>query len=201
MTMTQTTIAGTAGASTTAPRRRGLPRMYALPLILFAFIVVAFAVGLNLNPREVPSVLIGKPIPDFRLPPVQGRTLGLSSDDLKGEVSLVNVWASWCTECRKEHPVLMALAARKVVPLHGLNYKDKPDDAQAWLDGLGDPYLRIGADISGRVAIDWGVYGVPETFVVDGEGRIAHKHIGAMTERTVAETIMPLVDRLRRQGP
>ena len=201
MTMTQTTIAGTAGAGPTGPRRAGPPRLYAPPPRLFAFVVVAFAVGLNLNPREVPSVLIGKPIPDFRLPPVQGRTLGLSSDDLKGEVSLVNVWASWCTECRKEHPVLMALAARKVVPLHGLNYKDKPDDAQAWLDGLGDPYLRIGADISGRVAIDWGVYGVPETFVVDGEGRIAHKHIGAMTERTVAETIMPLVDRLRRQGP
>ena len=180
---------------------RGIPRLFALPLMAFAAITVAFAVGLTLNPREIPSVLIGKPVPEFDLPPVQGRSLGLSSGDLMGEVSLVNVWASWCTECREEHPLLMGLAKRDVVPVHGLNYKDKPEDAEAWLDSLGDPYTRTGADINGRVAIDWGVYGVPETFVVDAQGRIAHKHIGAINQRAVAETILPLVQNLRRRGP
>lgn len=174
---------------------------YFIPVAVFAVIAVAFAVGLTLNPREIPSALIGKPVPEFALPPVQGRSLGLSSEDLRGEVSLVNVWASWCAECRREHPVLMDLARRHVVALHGLNYKDRPDAAQAWLDGLGDPYTRNGADRDGRVAIDWGVYGVPETFVVDRRGRIAYKHIGAMTERVVAEKILPLVEDLRRSEP
>ncbi len=173
---------------------------FVAPLIVFALLSVVFAIGLTLKPGEVPSVLIGKAVPEFALPPVSGRTLGLSSADLAGEVSLVNVWASWCTECRKEHPVLMGLARRGAVPIHGLNYKDKPDDAREWLDELGDPYTRTGADVNGRVAIDWGVYGVPETFVVDARGRIAHKHIGAMSERAVAETILPLVQRLRRPG-
>src|SRR5690606_16548335 len=117
-------------------------------------------------PSNLPSTLISKPVPDFALPPVKGRTLGLSSTDLKGEVSLVNVFASWCVACRAEHPLFMKLAAQGTVPLHGLNYKDQPDDAAKWLDSLGDPYTRTGADISGRVAIDWGVYGVPETFVI-----------------------------------
>ncbi len=174
---------------------------YFIPIAGFAVIAVALAVGLTLNPREIPSALIGKPVPEFALPPVQGRSLGLSSEDLRGEVSLVNVWASWCIECKREHPVLMDLARRHVVALHGLNYKDRPDAAQAWLDGLGDPYTRNGADRDGRVAIDWGVYGVPETFVVDRRGRIAYKHIGAMTERVVAEKILPLVEDLRRSDP
>ena len=179
--------------------RRGLT--YFIPIAVFAVIAVAFAVGLTLNPREIPSALIGKPVPEFALPPVQGRSLGLSSKDLRGEVSIVNVWASWCVECRREHPVLMDLARREVVALHGLNYKDRPDAAQAWLDGLGDPYTRTGADRDGRVAIDWGVYGVPETFVVDRRGRIVYKHIGAMTERLVTEKILPLVEDLRRSEP
>ena len=181
---------------------RGRRRLtYFIPIAVFAVIAVAFAVGLTLNPREIPSALIGKPVPEFALPPVQGSSLGLSSDDLRGEVSLVNVWASWCAECKREHPVLMDLARRHVVALHGLNYKDRPDAAQAWLDSLGDPYTRNGADRDGRVAIDWGVYGVPETFVVDRRGRIVHKHIGAMTERVVAEKILPLVEDLRRSDP
>jgi cytochrome c biogenesis protein CcmG/thiol:disulfide interchange protein DsbE len=181
---------------------RGRRRLtYFIPIAVFAVIAVAFAVGLTLNPREIPSALIGKPVPEFALPPVQGRSLGLSSEDLRGEVSIVNVWASWCAECKREHPVLMDLARRHVVALHGLNYKDRPDAAQAWLDGLGDPYTRNGADRDGRVAIDWGVYGVPETFVVDRRGRIAYKHIGAMTERLVAEKILPLVEDLRRSDP
>lgn len=177
--------------------RKGIPRLYMLPLFGFALIIVAFAIGLTMNPREIPSVLIGEKIPQFSLPPVQGRTLGLSDKDLKGEVSLVNVWASWCTVCRLEHPLLMNLAKQNTVPLHGLNYKDKPDDAEKWLDELGDPYVRTGADINGRVAIDWGVYGVPETFIVDKEGRIAYKKIGAITQKLLDEEILPLVRKLQ----
>jgi len=199
--MTKTGVSSQAApGAVEAGRRRGFPRIYALPLLVFAVIAVAFAVGLKLDPRKIPSVLIGKPVPAFELGPVKGRTLGLSSADLKGEVSLVNVFASWCTECRVEHPFLMRLAKEGAVPLYGLNYKDKPDDAQKWLDGLGDPYARTGADLDGRVAIDLGVYGVPETFVIDRTGTIAYKHIGAMTPKVYAETIRPLIDKLRRAG-
>jgi len=181
-------------------RHQGISRIHALPLIGFLFIAVAFAIGLTMDPREIPSVLIGKKIPEFELPPVQGRDLGLSDKDLKGDVSLVNVFASWCKACRQEHPVLMDLAKRNIVPIHGLNYKDKPDDAQAWLDGLGDPYTRTGADIDGRVAIDWGVYGVPETFIVNKEGRIAYKQIGPITPQLFEEKILPVIKRLRGEG-
>lgn len=172
-----------------------------LPVLVFMGIASAFAIGLTMNPREIPSALIGKPVPRFELPAVRGRTLGLSDGDLRGEVSLVNVFASWCAECRVEHPLLMELSARGQVPVHGLNYKDKPEDAAAWLDSLGDPYTRTGADISGRVAIDWGVYGVPETFVVDREGRIAFKHIGAMTPRVLEDKILRLIRSLNGAGP
>lgn len=150
------------------------------------------------RPREIPSPLIGKAVPEFALPPVRGRTLGLSSADLKGEVSIVNVFASWCVSCKDEHPLFMQMKRERLVPIHGLNYKDRPEDAQKWLDELGDPYTRTGADIEGRVAIDWGVYGVPETFVVDREGRIAYKHIGPVTPKLVEETLRPLIARLRR---
>lgn len=177
---------------------RHLP--FLIPLALFAAIGVFLAIGLTLNPREVPSPLIGKPVPQFALPPVKGRTLGLSSADLKGEVSLVNVFASWCVACREEHPVLMRLRQEGLVPIHGLNYKDRPDDAAKWLDDLGDPYTRTGADLDGRVAIDWGVYGVPETFVIDPAGRIAYKHIGPVTPEVLAQTLQPLIARLRADG-
>jgi len=169
-----------------------------LPLAIFALLAVVLGIGLTLNPREVPSPLIGKPVPDFKLPPVKGRTLGLASADLRGEVSLVNVFASWCVACREEHPLWMALKARGVVPIHGLDYKDKPDDAARWLGELGDPYTRTGADIDGRVGIDWGVYGVPETFVIDREGRIAYKHIGPITPDVLKDKLLPLVERLQR---
>lgn len=169
-----------------------------VPLLLFAAVFGFLAVGLTLDPRLVPSPLIGKPVPEFDLPPVKGRTLGLASRDLKGEVALVNVFASWCVSCRVEHPVFMDLRQRGVVPIHGLNYKDKPDDAASWLAEMGDPYTRTGADLDGRVAIDWGVYGVPETFVVDREGRIAYKHIGPVTPQVVSEKLLPLIEQLRR---
>jgi len=169
-----------------------------LPFAVFRVLVVFLAIGLALNPREVPSPLIGKPVPQFSLPPVNGRTLGLSSTDLKGEVSLVNVFASWCVACREEHPLLMDLKKKSVLPIHGLNYKDRPEDAEKWLDELGDPYTRTGADIDGRVAIDWGVYGVPETFVIDRQGRIAYKQIGPLDPEVLKKTILPLIGKLRQ---
>ena len=175
---------------------RGRVRLV-LPFLAFVVLAGVLAVGLTLNPREVPSPLIGKSVPEFSLPPVKGRTLGLSSNDLKGDVSLVNIFASWCVPCRQEHPFLLALQQEGLVPIYGLNYKDRPDDAGPWLDKLGDPYKRTGADVDGRVGIDWGVYGVPETFVIDQEGRIAYKHIGPITPQIVDEKIRPLVAALR----
>ena len=175
------------------------PRLaYLVPLLAFMALALILGIGLTLDPRKVPSPLIGKPVPEFSLPPVKGRTVGLASANLKGEVPLVNVFASWCVACREEHPVFMDLRKRGVVPIHGLNYKDKPDDAARWLDELGDPYTRTGADVDGRVAIDWGVYGVPETFLVDRDGRIAYKHIGPVTPRIMSEKLMPLIEQLRR---
>ncbi len=188
---------------TLVPRRRsgaGRRATFLIPIAIFLGLAVVLGWGLTRNPKEIPSALIGKPVPEFALPPVGGRTLGLSSADLKGEVSLVNVFASWCTACRYEHPLFLRLQAEGSVPIHGLNYKDKPADAAQWLDTLGDPYTRTGADRDGRVAIDWGVYGVPETFVVSAEGRIVHKHIGPVTEKDLTETILPLIERLRREA-
>jgi cytochrome c biogenesis protein CcmG, thiol:disulfide interchange protein DsbE len=169
-----------------------------MPLIVLASLVALLAVGLRRDPREIPSPLIGKPVPHFALAPVRGRTLGLASADLKGEVSLVNVFASWCVACRDEHPLLMQLKRQGFAPIHGLNYKDRPEDAQKWLDDMGDPYARTGADIDGRVGIDWGVYGVPETFVIAPDGSIAYKHIGPLTRQVVDQTLRPLIARLRR---
>jgi cytochrome c biogenesis protein CcmG/thiol:disulfide interchange protein DsbE len=180
------------------PTRRRLVLL--LPAGVFAGVATALGVALNRDPEALPSALIGKPLPVFSLPPVQGRTLGLSSADLIGEVSLVNVFASWCTACRSEHPLFMELQRKGTVPVHGLNYKDRPQDAASWLDELGDPYARTGADLNGRVSIDWGVYGVPETFVISRSGIILHKHIGPVTEQALSETILPLVERLRGES-
>lgn len=183
--------------------RHGAPRrLFALstwPLVIFGVLGAFLAVGLTLNPREIPSPLVGKPVPQFQLAPVKGRTLGLASGDLRGEVSVVNVFASWCTACRDEHPLWMELARQRALPIHGFNYKDAPDAAARWLDELGDPYTRTGADLDGRVGIDWGVYGVPETFVVDKRGVIRHKVIGAITRSMIDERLMPLVRRLRSE--
>ena len=179
-----------------APSRRW---RYFAPGAVFVALALMLGWGLTHNPRDIPSALIGKPVPQFNLPPVQGRTLGLSNGDLVGEVSLVNVFASWCVACRDEHPLFIRMKAESIVPIHGLNYKDRPADAARWLDTLGDPYTRTGADISGRAAIDWGVYGVPETFVVGKDGRIAHKHIGPLTPEVFDNTILPMIRRLRQQ--
>ncbi|MBW0368331.1 DsbE family thiol:disulfide interchange protein [Ensifer adhaerens] len=174
--------------------------LLAFPAVGFAGLAAVFAWGISRDPSQLPSALIGKAVPIFDLPPVEGRTLGLASKDLYGDVSLVNVFASWCVACRAEHPLFMRLARDKTVPIHGLNYKDRPQDAAQWLNTRGDPYTRTGADRDGRVAIDWGVYGVPETFVVGADGRIAHKHVGPVTEQALRETILPLVKRLQAQA-
>ena len=195
--MTAEPISTTNAAAAGQPAR---PRRlsYAIPVVVFVALALVLAWGLDRNPQQIPSALISKPVPQFSLPPVQGRTLGLSSGDLVGEVSLVNVFASWCVACREEHPLFMHMKAEGTVPIHGLNYKDKPDHAAKWLDDLGDPYTRTGADRNGRVAIDWGVYGVPETFVITKDGRIAHKHIGPVTPEALDGTILPLIRRLRQ---
>jgi cytochrome c biogenesis protein CcmG/thiol:disulfide interchange protein DsbE len=174
--------------------------LYTAPLVGFIGLATAVGWGLTRNPQELPSALIGKPVPTFSLPPVQGRKLGLSSGDLKGEVSLVNVFASWCVACRDEHPLFMQLAANKAVPINGLNYKDAPEDAAEWLDTLGDPYTRTGVDRDGQVAIDWGVTGVPETFVIDAKGIVAYKQTGPVTQQALDETILPLIARLREEA-
>lgn len=169
---------------------------FLLPLAVFGLLAMVLGLGLSLDPREVPSPLIGKPVPEFELPAVRGRTQGLATRNLVGQVSLLNVFASWCVACREEHPILVDLARRQVVPIYGLNYKDKPADAERWLDQWGDPYTRTGADVDGRVAIDWGVYGVPETFLVGPDGRIAYKHIGPMTPAFVRDKLLPMIQSL-----
>lgn len=174
--------------------------LLAMPAIGFAGLAGLLASGLRRDASPLPSTLIGKEAPKFSLLPVQGRGLGLSSADLLKEVSLVNVFASWCVACRAEHPLLMRLAQDKTVPVHGIDYKDAPEDAVRWLNTMGDPYTRTGADRDGRVGIEWGVYGVPETFVVGADGIIAAKQIGPLTQEALEETILPLVARLRREA-
>lgn len=179
------------------PRRRGGRLLTLLPVVIFALIGGAFYWGLFNNDDRLPSVLIGKAVPEFSLPPIEGRADGLSTADLKGQMSIVNVWASWCVPCRVEMPLLNELAARDEVAIFGINYKDRPEEALGFLSELGDPYTRIGADRNGRVSIDWGVYGLPETFVIDAEGRIAYKHIGPFNRRSLEEDILPVVRRLQ----
>jgi cytochrome c biogenesis protein CcmG, thiol:disulfide interchange protein DsbE len=174
--------------------------LLAMPAVGFAGLAGLLFAGLGRDAGRLPSTLIGQAAPKFSLPAVGGRRLGLANTDLLGEVSLVNVFASWCVACRAEHPLLLQLAHDKTVPVHGIDYKDAPEDAARWLNTMGDPYTRTGADRDGRVAIDWGVYGVPETFVVGADGIVAAKQIGPLTEGALEETILPLVARLRREA-
>ncbi len=167
-----------------------------LPLAVFVVVGLFLLRGLSLDPRAIPSTLIDKPVPEFGLAAVQGRTLGLSSDNLRGEVTLVNVFASWCVACRAEHPLLMDLQKQGIVAVHGLNYKDRPADAAEWLDRFGDPYGRTGADRDGRVGIDFGVYGVPETFIIGADGVIVEKIIGPISRRILEMKVLPLIKEL-----
>jgi cytochrome c biogenesis protein CcmG/thiol:disulfide interchange protein DsbE len=171
-------------------------RRFIWPLLIFSVLVGFFAVGLRLNPREVPSPLIGKPAPNFTLAQLHQEKATIAPADMKNKVWLLNVWASWCTACRQEHPVLLDLARRGAVPVIGLDYKDERDAGLQWLREQGDPYLLSAYDRDGRVGIDFGVYGVPETFVIDKNGIIRYKHIGPLTPQAVEEKILPLVKEL-----
>ncbi|MGR8981351.1 MAG: DsbE family thiol:disulfide interchange protein [Gammaproteobacteria bacterium] len=169
---------------------------YIVPFILFIILAVLLAVGLTLKPGDIPSPFINKPAPAFFAPKLDAPDVKLATVDLKGKVWLLNVWASWCASCRAEHPVLNQLAQQKLAVIVGLNYKDDPDDAKNWLARLGNPYTVSIMDREGRIGIDWGVYGVPETFVVDKKGIIRHKHTGPVTSEDVQKTLLPLIAQL-----
>ena len=169
-----------------------------LPIAVVAVLFGFLAVGLHRNPRLVPSPMIDKPAPTFTLPELFTPAQSFSSGRLQGRVWLLNVWASWCEACRAEHPLLLELHARSKVPVIGLDYKDKPVDGRRMLLQLGNPYADAVSDIDGTVAINYGVYGVPETFVVGRDGRIAYKQIGPITQHVLDHTLLPLIDRLSR---
>lgn len=171
-----------------------------LPIAVFLMLAALFYRGLSGDPAEVPSVLINKPVPDFALAPVAALNLpGLASADLKkGEVTLVNVWASWCVPCRSEHPLLMELARREDLRVVGINYKDDPENARHFLITLGVPFTAVGSDANGRASVDWGVYGVPESFLVDGKGVIRLKWIGPLSAEALRNEIIPKVEAIRR---
>ena len=170
---------------------------YLAPLLIFAVIGAFLAVGLKLDPREVPSPLIDKPAPAFNAPRLLVMNGSIGTQELAGQVWILNVFASWCVACRAEHGLLIDLAAKRTVTLVGLNYKDDPTDARSWLRELGNPYDAIAVDADGRIGLDWGVYGVPETFVIDGAGTIRYKHIGPIDARSMEEKILPLLKDLK----
>jgi cytochrome c biogenesis protein CcmG/thiol:disulfide interchange protein DsbE len=170
------------------------------PLIVFIVLVGFLAVGLKLDPREVPSPFIGKPAPAFSLPQLAEPDKTFGSADFKGQVSLFNVWASWCVSCRQEHPLLIKLSKQNILPIYGLNYKDRREDGLGWLRHYGNPYALSAFDADGKAGIEWGVYGVPETFVIDKQGVIRHKHTGPVTEKAWLETLLPLIMRLQQEG-
>ncbi|MGI9297402.1 MAG: DsbE family thiol:disulfide interchange protein [Gammaproteobacteria bacterium] len=166
-----------------------------LPLLVFLPLAGLMAAALKFNPREVPSPFIGAPAPEFALPSLSPPPRDVSPADMKDQIWILNVWASWCVACRAEHPLLLQL--QKETTIVGLNYKDAGEDARAWLARFGDPYFVSAADTSGAAALDWGVYGVPETFVIDRGGIVRHKHIGPLDAEAVANTILPLLRELR----
>ena len=171
-------------------------RRFLIPLLIFGVLVGFLAVGLGLNPREVPSPFIGKPAPLFSLSQLHQPDSSFSPKDMQGRVWLLNVWASWCVSCRQEHPVLVDLARHKIAPIIGLDYKDDREPAKGWLTEHGDPYNFSIWDRDGKIGIDYGVYGVPETFVIDKSGIVRMKHIGPLTQAVVSEKIIPLVKEL-----
>ena len=187
--------------TTAAPRSFWRQWGLAAPLLIFAGLAGLFWFALHGgDPSRLPSALVGKPVPAFTLPPVEGLAAdnagveGFSAADLAtGQPTIVNVWASWCVPCHEEHPLLMEVAKQPGVRLYGISYKDDPAAARRFLGRYGNPFQRVGADRSGRVAIDWGVYGVPETYVITGDGKIAYRHVGPLTEEAIKEKLLPLV--------
>ena len=173
--------------------------LYLVPLVLFMGLVTFLAIGLTRNPQEVPSALINKAAPEFRLPQLKDPNKTFSAADMRGKVWLLNVWASWCIACREEHPYLAEYAKSGAIPILGLNYKDQREDALAWLEEFGDPYVLSAADLEGRVGLDYGVYGAPETYVIDKSGTIRMKHIGPVTPDVWSKQVLPLVQELNRQ--
>ena len=173
-------------------------KRFLIPLAIFIVLVGFLAIGLKLDPREVPSPLIGKPAPDFKLALLSDPAKQLSPADLRGKVWLFNVWASWCASCRQEHEVLLDLAKQGSVPIYGMDYKDQPGDAQAVLNRYGNPYVETVVDLDGRAGIDYGVYGVPETYLIDRNGIIRYKHTGPLTREGLDKKILPLVKELQQ---
>lgn len=171
-----------------------------IPLGIFIVLVTFLGIGLTLDPREVPSPFIGKPAPAFSLPELHDPGRTLTPDAFKGKVWMLNVWASWCVSCRAEHEVISRFAKDGGVEIVGLNYKDAGEDALRWLARFGDPYSAIAVDLEGRTGIDWGVYGVPETFVMDKKGIVRYKHIGPVTEESLTEKLIPLIDKLQQEA-
>jgi cytochrome c biogenesis protein CcmG, thiol:disulfide interchange protein DsbE len=169
---------------------------YLIPLAIFAVLVVFLGIGLTLDPREVPSPLINKPAPPFQLPQLHAPDKTISQKDMLGKVWMLNVWASWCVACREEHSTILEFSRSGVLPVLGLNYKDERADGLAWLNRLGNPYLLSAYDRDGRIGIDYGVYGVPETYVIDKAGVIRYKRIGPVTPEIVRDKILPLVKEL-----
>ncbi|MBT4770280.1 MAG: DsbE family thiol:disulfide interchange protein [Rhodospirillaceae bacterium] len=181
---------------------------HTLPVIIFALLAIAFAIGLTRNPERLPSALIDKPAPQFDLGPIAASVAGeeplgggLTTSDLdtSNGVVLVNIFASWCVPCLAEHPQLMALAQSGIAPVYGINKKDTATNARNWLAENGNPYARIGADIDGRASIEWGVYGVPETFILDQSGRIRYRHVGPIMPRDMEKTILPLIEEIGKK--
>jgi cytochrome c biogenesis protein CcmG, thiol:disulfide interchange protein DsbE len=170
-----------------------------LPVLSFAVIAIALGFSLTNDPRKMPSQMIDKPAPVFALPALDSAAPGLATDDLKGQVALINVFASWCAGCRVEHPTLLKIQREGKVPLYGINWKDKPGDGQKWLNANKSPYLKVGDDRAGRLGIDLGVTGVPETFVIDKTGRIRYRHAGPVTDDVWAANFEPLLADLRKE--
>jgi cytochrome c biogenesis protein CcmG, thiol:disulfide interchange protein DsbE len=173
-------------------------KRFLLPLGIFFTLLIFLGVGLRLNPREIPSPFIGKPAPAFQLTQLHAPEKTISEKDMRGQVWLLNVWASWCVSCRQEHPVLMDLAKMGTVPIIGLNYKDGRTEGTGWLRQFGNPYQLSAFDSSGKVGIDYGVYGVPETFVIDKAGVIRLKHTGPVTPEVIRDKLLPLIKELNR---
>lgn len=169
---------------------------FLLPLVVFLVLVGMFAVGLNKDPSRIPSPLLGNPAPEYSLPSLQDANQLAGSADFAGKIALVNIWATWCPGCRQEHAFLMELAAENTVPIYGLNWRDSRPEALAWLDTLGDPYQSSAFDADGRVGIDWGAYGAPETFLIDRKGMVVHKHIAPLTREIWERDFVPKIQQL-----